>query len=158
MEKVLLAIDGLRPDQKLVGYAAGLCSRIKAELHVLQVIDPQTYVEQLENIQKQIQLAGNLFENTMIAASFAESGEFDTARHLADKASARIKRLLPEKGKDTLRCRVQVRPGRPAPEILKHVHQNRDIVLTIYDGKTTPDGLQEKISVPLVVRRRADSE
>ena len=39
MEKVLLAIDGIYPNRKILEYAVDLCKRIKAELNILQVIE-----------------------------------------------------------------------------------------------------------------------
>jgi len=153
MEKVLLAIDGMRPDQQLVDYAAKLCRRIKAELNILHVIDPSTYAGHLKNIQRQAYRARDMFENTMVAAAFAESGDFDTARRLADKASAQIHQLLSDTDRTDVKYRVQVKAGETEREILRHVNQNRNIVLTIYDGKFMTPGLRKKLSVPLVARR-----
>jgi len=94
----------------------------------------------------------------MIAASFAESGEFDTARILAEKTSAGIQQLLSEADKKAVKYRVQVKPGRTGPEIVKHVNQHRDIVLAICDSKTMTTGLRAKLCVPLVVCRSDPSE
>ena len=38
MIKKLLAIDGITPDKKAFNYAVELCTRIKAELNILQII------------------------------------------------------------------------------------------------------------------------
>ena len=40
MKKVLLAIDGIKPDVKAFRYALQMCKRIKAELNVLHLIGP----------------------------------------------------------------------------------------------------------------------
>ncbi len=158
MESVLLAIEGMYPDRTLISYAASLCRRIRAELRVLYVIDPGIYEEQMKTLRKQLHRARDSFESTMIAASFAESGEFDTAGILADKTSAKIQQLLSETDKKAVKYRVQVKPGRTGAEILKHVNQHRDIVLAICDSKTMTTGLRTKLSVPLVVCRSAPSE
>ena len=182
MEKVLLAIDGMMPDQQVVIYAARLCQRIKAELNILHIIDPQVYAGHLKNFQRQVRRARNLFENAMMAATFAETGEHDTAKNLLDKASAQISRMLSDSDKNAVRYRVQVKPGETSQEIIKHVKKHRDIVLAIYDdaisskmvnpaedqylrgnaGKAAKDvrrpkinasELQKELSVPLVIRR-----
>ncbi len=184
MEKVLLAIDGMRPDQQIVDYAAKLCRRIRAELNILHIIDPEVYAGYLKNFHRQVHRARDLFENTMIAATFAETGEHDTAKNLIDKASAQINRLLSDTDKNDIKYRVQVKPGETSQEIVNYVDRHRDIVVAIYDNsgsKKNPDGrdgledsgstpftgkklkfnaaeLQKKLAVPLVVRRSATSK
>ncbi len=182
MEKVLLAIDGMMPDKQIVVYAAKLCQRIKAELNILHIIDPHVYAGYLKNFQRQVRRARDVFENSMMAATFAETGEHDTAKSLLDKASAQISRMLSESDKEAVKYRVQVRPGNTSQEIINHVKKNRDIVLAIYDDaiarkivnptddqghcghirKTAKTGrthkinasaLQKELSVPLVIRR-----
>lgn len=182
MEKVLLAIDGMLPDQQIVRYAATLCQRIKAELNILHIIDPQLYAGHLKNFKRQARRARDLFENTMMAATFAETGEHDTAKSLLDKASAQISRMLSDSDKKAVKYRVQVKPGDTSQEIINHVKKNRDIVLAIYDDtlsnkmlnptddqdlrgkadtmekavrrpKIDASALQKELSVPLVIRR-----
>lgn len=187
MEKVLLAIDGMRPDQQIVDYAAKLCRRIRAELDILHIIDPEVYAGYLKNFHRQVHRARDLFENTMMAATFAETGDYDTAKSLIDKTSDQINRLLSDTDKNDIKYRVQVKPGETGQEIVKYVDRHRDIVVAIYDnsgsekipdaadGRNAPeDGdsapstskklnfnaseLQKKLTVPLVVRRSATSE
>lgn len=182
MEKVLLAIDGMRPDQQVVNYAAKLCQRIKAELNILHIIDPEAYAGHLKKFQRRAHRVRDLFESSMMAAAFAETGEHDTAKSLLDKASAQINQMLSDTDKKAVKYRVQVKPGEADQEIINHVKKNRDIVLTIYDdgvsGKMTEAAdtreaikdaaaaygagrrakvnvseLQKALSVPLVVRR-----
>ncbi|MFP4225419.1 MAG: universal stress protein [Desulfobacterales bacterium] len=182
MEKVLLAIDGMRADQQVVDYAAKLCQRIKAELNILHIIDPEAYASHLKKFQQRAHRVRDLFESSMMAATFAETGEYDTAKSLLDKASAQINQMLSDTDKKAVKYRVQIKPGEADQEIIKHVKKHRDIVLTIYDDgvcggmtdaadnrKTIKDAaaapgagrrakvnaseLQKALSVPLVVRR-----
>ncbi|MBS3757833.1 MAG: universal stress protein [Desulfobacterales bacterium] len=184
MEKVLLAIDGMRPDQQIVDYAAKLCRRIKAELSIVHIIDPEVYAGCLKNFHRQVHRARDLFENTMIAATFAESGDHDSAKSLMDKASAQINQMLSDTDKNAIKYRIEVQPGETGQEIVKYVNKHRDVVVAIYDGSgfstppDTADGkegaadadpspglggkprfkvseLQKKLAVPLVVRRFA---
>jgi len=184
MEKVLLAIDGMRPDQQIVDYAAKLSRRIRAELNILHIIDPEVYAGYLKNFHRQVHRARDLFESTMIAATFAETGEHDTAKNLIEKASAQIDRLLSDTDKNNIKYRVQVKPGETGQEIVNYVDRHRDIVVAIYDdtgSQKIPDAadgrdaakksdpapaggkkrkfdaseLQKKLVVPLVVRRSA---
>ena len=99
MQKVLLAIDGISPDHKIFDYAVQLCKRIKAELSVFQVINPRKYNEYLKTIRKSAGFARKYFENTMVAATFAEAGEHETAKEIMSAALENINRLLPESEK-----------------------------------------------------------
>ena len=84
MEKVLLAIDGMIPEQKAFRYAVALCKRIKAELGIFQIIRPQYYREYKKKIRNKASIAKKFFEGSMMAATFAEAGEFDTAKEIRD--------------------------------------------------------------------------
>ncbi|MDH3567158.1 MAG: universal stress protein, partial [Desulfobacteraceae bacterium] len=79
MEKVLLAIDGMTPDRKAFRYAVALCKRIRAELSIFQIIRPQYYREYKKKILKKGLFARTFVEGSMVAATFAEAGEHETA-------------------------------------------------------------------------------
>ena len=86
MKKVLLAIDGITPDQKVFQYAIQFCKRIKAELNVFQIINPRNLSEYLKNVRKGAKSAGDYFSNTMVAVTFAEAGEHETAQEIMSAA------------------------------------------------------------------------
>jgi nucleotide-binding universal stress UspA family protein len=164
MQKVLLAIDGISPDHKIFDYAVQLCKRIKAELSVFQVINPRKYNEYLKTIRKSAGFARKYFENTMVAATFAEAGEHETAKEIMSAALENINRLLPESEKAGVQCHFAVKTGNPAKEIIDYVNLHRDVVLTIYDssledrkgtrGVKKQQGvskIKQKLAVPLVV-------
>ncbi|MFP4040131.1 MAG: hypothetical protein ACLFS7_06270 [Desulfosudaceae bacterium] len=182
MGKVLLAIDGMFPDKQILDYAISVCRRIKAELNILQVIDPDMARSRLKTIRNKMGLARNCLENTMIATTFAETGEHDTARKLMADAAANIKELLAERGKPEAHYLVKLRSGEIDHEIEDYLNRHRDIVLAIYDATGIPDipenntatarrrknetwpvyqdqlrikagEIQKRLSVPLVIRR-----
>ncbi len=185
MKKVLLAVEGMLPDQHVLNYAARLCRRIRAELNILHIIDPGIHADCLKDLNRKAHLARNVFENAMMAAAFAETGEFDTARSISDKADAQVRQMLSDEDKSGIRYRVRVKPGEPEREIPEYVQKNRGIVLAIYDdaaaeqrrhaGESPGDGagepgtrdrpvrrrrlkasaLQKKLQVPLVIRSSA---
>jgi nucleotide-binding universal stress UspA family protein len=164
MEKVLLAIDGITPSKKAVRYAAELSKRIKADLHVLQVIG-QKY---MKGLGKRVSRARTFMEGSMMAATFAEAGEHETAQALKAEALNRINAFLPDSEKDAVHCHLSVRSGQPDKEILHYVNDHRNIVLTIYDApgqdmndmcngpatRHVPMRIRKQISTPLVVIRR----
>jgi hypothetical protein len=165
MQKVLLAIDGINPDRKVFDYAVQLCQRIKADLSVFQVINPLRYKEYLKTIRTRADNARKYFEGAMVAATFAEAGEHDTAKELMSKALENINRLVPESEKAGVLCLFAVNSGNPAKEIINYVNVHRDVVLTIYDasfeGRQGTQGvkrqqgvsgkIKQKLAVPLVV-------
>jgi len=165
MQKVLLAIDGISPDHKIFDYAVQLCKRIKAELSVFQVINPRKYNEYLKTIRKRAGFARKYFESTMVAATFAEAGEHETAKEIMSTALENINRLLPESEKAGVQCHFAVKTGNPAKEIINYVNVHRDVVLTIYDASLedrkgtrgvkkqqgVPRKIKQKLAVPLVV-------
>jgi len=167
MKKVLLAIDGITPDQQVFRYAIQLCKRLKAELSVFQIINPRNYAEYLKKMRKSAGYARWYFENAMVAATFAEAGEHETAREIMSEGLKNIGRLLPESEKEGVPCHFSLKSGAPDKEIIDYVNANRDVVLTIFDSpvkgrqgsgateKASPmlRKIQEALYIPLVVMR-----
>jgi len=165
MKKVLLAIDGIVPDQKVFNYAIQLCKRIKAELKVFQIINPHNFSEYLKKVRKGAGAARSYFASVMMAATFAEAGEHETAQEIMTAALKNYNRLLPEAEKEGVSCHFSMKSGAPDKEIIDYVNEHRDIVVAIYDAarhedeatkvtrkkKTTPGRIRRKIAVPLVV-------
>ena len=164
MKKVLLAIDGMTPDRKAFGYAIALCKRISAELSIFQIIRPQYYREYRKKIQKKTLLARKFVEGSMMAMTFAEAGEHETALDIMAEASKEIKRLLQESEKAGVHCHFSIKSGNPEKEIINYVNDHRDVVMTIYDvsdqdvnrttnnskRKNTLAKISKGLSVPLV--------
>ncbi|MBS3754496.1 MAG: universal stress protein [Desulfobacterales bacterium] len=179
MKKILLAIDGLSPDKRIVEYAVGLCRRIRAELDILHIVDPEIYGTYAKQLQKKASRAKGYFEQTMVAAAFAEGGAHDAAKTLMDSASANFHQLVSDADWKWIHYQAKIPSDRIDREITRYVNQNRNIVLAIYEGATHPDTpdnpaetgkpgkkrnnagsrkdpvagqLRKKLSVPLVVR------
>ena len=162
MKKVLLTIDGMTPDQKAFHYAVALCKRIKAELNIFQVIRPRYYRKYMEKIRKNASLVRRVVESAMVAATFAEAGEHETALDMMAEASKQIEQLLHESEKAGVHCRFSIKSGDPEKEIIEYVNNHRDVILTIYDAfdvngtvdipekKSTLAKIKRNLSVPLV--------
>jgi nucleotide-binding universal stress UspA family protein len=140
MEKVLLAIDGITPDEKAFYYAVELCSRIKAELKVLQIVRSQNANSLLEKAMNRAKHAKLFFEGTMAAAAFAEAGEHETADDLMNQALKNINKLLPESEKAGISCHLTMKSGNPSEEIVHFVREHKDVVIAVYD----PTGAQKQ--------------
>jgi len=133
MEKVLLAIDGMTPDRKAFRYAIALCKRIRAELNIFQIIRPRHYREHAKKVRKTASLARRFMEGSMVAATFAEAGEHETALDIMAEASKEIRSLLQESEEAGVRCHFSITSGNPEKEIVSYVNDHRNVVLTIYD-------------------------
>ncbi len=159
MQKVLLAIDGIKPDKKIFSYAVELCKRIKAELDVLLIIP--------DRVRKKAVKFGKCFEKSMMAAAFAESGDFKTAREMESEAMENIGSLLATTENEGLKYGLTLKTGETGGEIIEYVNSDRNVVITILDPSP---GAQEtecedqseskligeikhKLSTPLVVVR-----
>lgn len=165
MKKVLLAIDGITPDRKTFRYAVELCKRIKAELKVFQIIQPQNYGKYLKEMRQKTDHARMYIQGSMVAAAFAEAGEHESAKEIMAEASEQIKRLLSESQKEGVHCHFSMKRGSPEKEIVDYVNHHRDVVLTIYNSsaedvertgilskkKKAITIIKEKLAVPLVV-------
>jgi len=134
MEKVLLAIDGITPDKQAFEHAVALCLRIKAELKILQVIRPQKITSCLKKMKSTAHQAKRFFEGSMMAATFAEAGEFESADDLMSEALRNINRLLPESKRAGVPCHLTMKAGEPMKAIAQYVRENRDVVVAVYDG------------------------
>jgi nucleotide-binding universal stress UspA family protein len=164
MEKVLLAIDGMTPDRKAFRYAVSLCKRIRAELSIFQIIRPQYYREYKKKIRKKGLFARKFIEGSMVAATFAEAGEHETALDIMAEVSKEIRRLLQESEEAGVHCHFSITSGNPEKEIVNYVNDHRNVVLTIYDvsnpdvneaansiKKNTLERITKGLSVPLVM-------
>jgi nucleotide-binding universal stress UspA family protein len=136
MKRILLAIDGLLPNRKAFHYAVDLCSRMRAELNVFQILRPQLYRECIRKIKKKSVHARNLLEGAMVAATFAEAGEQEFASEIAAEASTEIKSLLHESQEAGVHCHFLTATGDPEKEIVNYVDNHWNVVLTIYDHST----------------------
>jgi nucleotide-binding universal stress UspA family protein len=164
MKQVLLTIDGITPDQKAFQYAVALCKRIRADLSIFQIIRPRYYRKYMEKIRKNALLAKKVVESSMVAATFAEAGERETALDIMAESSKQIEHLLQESEKAGVHCRFSITSGNPEKEIVEYVNDHRDVILTIYDAfdpevhgavdisekKNTLAKIKKDLSVPLV--------
>ena len=167
MEKVLLAIDGIKPTRSAFHYAVQLCQWLKAELNVLQIIGPGRYGEYIRKIRLKAKGAKDFIEGSMAAAAFAEAGEHDAAGAVMAEARKNLNELLPESERAGVPFHLSMKSGRPDREIPLYVREHRDVVLTIYDGSrrdgqdgnsaternVVPREIKRNLSVPLVVVR-----
>ena len=167
MHKVLLAIDGPMPNRKIFSYAVDLCQRITAELRILQVVRMGEGRASMEKVLKKTGRIRQLFENTMMAATFAESGEHETARMIMARARRNIDPLLPESTEKGVPFDLTLRVGDPEREFVDYIGSHRDVVITVCDIPSDPAGapghpagkahgnplvlrLKEKIDIPVV--------
>jgi nucleotide-binding universal stress UspA family protein len=167
MQKVLLAVDGIKPTDRAFRYAVELCQRLHAELRILQVIRPNHYGQYLKRIQNGVRFAKRYAEESMVAITFAEAGEHETAKEIMAQARKNMNKLMPESEQAGVPCHLTMTSGRPGREICRYVRKHRNVVLTIYDTATeensvcsiTPeegDGpleIRKCLSVPLVMLR-----
>jgi predicted small metal-binding protein len=100
----------------------------------------------------------------MVAATFAETGEHETALDIMAEVSMEIRHLLQESEKAGVHCHFSIKSGNPEKEIVNYVNDHRNVVLTIYDvsdqdvneaannykKKNTLAKITKGLSVPLV--------
>ena len=113
MQKVLLAVDGIKPTEKVFRYAVELCQRLRAELRVVQVIRPGQYSQYLKKVRKGASRAKRFIENSMVAATFAEAGEHDMATELMAQARKNMQQLFPESERAGISCHMTMKSGCP---------------------------------------------
>jgi len=167
MEKILLAIEGVAPDRSTFSYAVALCKRMRAGLDILQILGPHTYRKYLKRVKKGTRHARNVFEDAMVAVTFAEAGQHDIAEQLKKQAYDNLYRLIPAPERDGILYHLTLKSGKPDEEIVRYVCDHRDVVLTIYDDCRAQDELErasgktinavrqigQKLSTPLVIMR-----
>lgn len=134
MRKILLAINGIQPNQRVFSYAVQLCQRLKAELLVLQVVNTGDQGGRLGVIGRKARRAMKMLEDSMTAAAFAEAGQHETAHALMVQARKQINDLLPETDSAGIQCHFTIKVGTLEREIVRYARRHRDIVLTVYDG------------------------
>jgi hypothetical protein len=171
MKKILLAIEGVAPDSSTVNYAVALCKRMRAGLEILQILSPRAYRGYFEKVKRSARHARSVFEDAMVAVTFAEAGQHDIVEQMRIQACDHLDRLIPKPERDGLEYHLTLKPGNPDDEILRYVCDHRDVVLTIYDAaglrderKCRPDkkmnkilAIAQKLPTPLVLSRGCES-
>ena len=170
MKTVLFAIDHMIPDQKALGYTLTLCRRMLARLDVLHIIhqSPTTRTNCLKKLKSGALTARDAFENTMVAATFAEAGVADPDSALKAAAYDQFRRVLPKQPNPTLDYHCVVTGEGTDAVIEKYVHDHRSVVLTVYDAQpqapsnnlnqencTQGHRVMPKLAVPLVLVKNA---
>jgi hypothetical protein len=167
MKKILLAIEGVAPDRSTFNYAVALCKRMRAGLEILQVLSPSSYRNYLEKVKNGARHAKSVFEDAMVAVTFAEAGQHDIVEQMKRQACDNLDRLIPEQERGGIEYHLTLKPGNPDDEIVRYVCDHRDVVLTIYDGSGGKDqqecrpekrrnkipAIAQKLPTPLVLRR-----
>jgi nucleotide-binding universal stress UspA family protein len=167
MEKVLLAIDGIKPTRKAFRQAVQLCQRLRTELNVLQIIRTRRCKGYIKKVHRRMEGVKKYLEGSMMAVTFAEAGEHETADQLMVEARKNLNELLPESERAGVPFHLTLKCGVPDEEIIHYVQKNRDVVLTIYDeGRDTdperaskprrpviPRQIRQNLATPLVVVR-----
>ena len=164
MGKVLLAVNGAAPSVKIFRFALDLCTKIRAELSVLQVVDVAEYGRHLE---KRRHKAGKSVETSFMAAAFAESGEHEYAKTLMEKAENKARELIPQSRESGVDCTVSLGTGKIDKEVFRFVDGHPEIMLTVLDtgGETETCSwsnlagrMKKRLGVPLVLfdRSRGD--
>jgi nucleotide-binding universal stress UspA family protein len=145
MRKILLAINGIQPNQKVFSYAVQLCKQIKADLLVLQIVDTGVLKGRLGMIGRRAHQVMKMLEDSMTAAAFAEAGEHETANSMMVQARKQINNLLPETARAGIQCHFTIKAGSPEREIVRYARRHRDIVLTVYDGAESSSQEEERV-------------
>jgi hypothetical protein len=167
MEKILLAIDGIAPDSRIISFAVSLCKRMRAGLDVLHILGPQYGGKYLKNVKQSARHTRNLIEDAMVAATFVETRQQEISEQLRTHLSAKLKHLFPERESDGIEYQLTLKSGNPDEEIVRYVHDHRDVVLTIYvpagtaaergsdpgNKKDTVRQIGQKLATPLVIMR-----
>jgi nucleotide-binding universal stress UspA family protein len=167
MEKILLAIDGSEPDSKIIRFAISLCKRMRTGLDVLQIIGLRRCKKHLKKVTQGARHASSVFENAMVAATFAEAGQHDIAKQLKMQACENLESLITQSEKDVIDYHLTLKSGNADEEIVRYVSDHRDVVLTIYAASGSADKqagesvskkkgvrqIGQKLSTPLVIMR-----
>lgn len=167
MKKVLLATEGLSPSARALKYGIQFCRWIKAELHVLQVFTSEGSARHFRKLKEGAKGARRYVEDSMLAVTFAEAGEHETAKDLMTQTGEAQGHCPAPEGQASVPCRVTVRYGRPDQEIIEYVRNDPGVVLTICDipeaevrqdrplgSEDNPfERLEKELPVPLVVFR-----
>jgi hypothetical protein len=167
MEKILLAIDGIEPDSRIFSFAVALCKRMRAGLDVLQILGPRSCRKYLKKAKRGALNVRSVFEDAMVAVTFAEAGQHDIAEQLKMQACENLERLIPKSEKDGIDYHLTLKSGNADEEIVRYVGDHRDVVLTIYAASGSADKQEyesvikrnvvwqigQKLSTPLVIMR-----
>ena len=164
MKTILLAVEGLSLDRKVLGYAMNLCNPVRAGLDVLQIIRPLGQRKGLGGLRQRIQRARAAFDAAMIAATYAEAGVPELSVTAQRQALGKIREIRPQ-GMDTaIDYHCVVTGENPDSVVKRYVEEHRNLVMAIYDtfrtkkrsgadpAAATPvaPGLLHGLSIPLV--------
>ncbi len=159
MKKILLGIIGNQPRESTVRYALGLARRIRANVDILQVLQPSVQ-KRWQSLRRGMRAGADLFEKTMISASYAEAGDYQTVERLEALLAKSAEELVKTGQLDAPpSCAVFVRAGDPEAEIRRFVESDPDVVLAVWDAADTEnpafpvERLSRSLEIPAVMIR-----
>jgi hypothetical protein len=144
---------------------------MRAGLEILEILSPRACKNYLAKVKQGARRARNMFEDAMVAVTFAEAGQHDIVEQMKIQANDNLNRLIPQAERDDLEYHLTLKPGNPDDEIVRYVCDHRDVVLTIYDAAGLKDerecrrdkkrkripAIAKKLPTPLVLRRGCES-
>jgi hypothetical protein len=141
----------MSPSLKAFQYASELCSRIKADLNILQVIKIASPTDSLRKFRNKAGSLRRRIEDSMTAATFAEVGEHEMALDILNRARKNLEPLLDRADETGIAYQVTVKTGDPGKEIVNYLKNHREIVLTVCDIQMEEKGPSKKESIPLEI-------
>ncbi|THB80940.1 MAG: universal stress protein [Desulfobacteraceae bacterium] len=159
MERVLLAVDGVKVSNSVLDYSLELCRRIKAGLSILHIVNDSRYIEMIEKQCTKMKRIGQYLETTHMAATFAEADDHDTARQYISKTIDEMNAVARQTADRGVSYQMSYRAGKSEMEIPRFVREHPDVIITIFDSpgqrsdtavRLQFEKMKQRIDIPVV--------
>ncbi len=165
MRKVLLGIEGIRPERRALLYTLELASRLGWGVEIFEVINPyppSVSPSRHAKWKQRIWSIKRFFQDAMVATTFAEAGQRGIARHIWKEAIENLApfaerlRTLPH------RPELILRQGSLVREMVGHIREHTEIIMAIISHREVValqergdmEGLKRRMDIPLVFVKR----
>jgi hypothetical protein len=137
MKYVLYAVDKLRPSHNFFQHTVDLCAEITSCLCVLQLIHPHKFRYLLSAAKSKLEMAHQIFETSMSAATYAQAGSSELARQCLLEGGKRLNELRNVAQRKGVHVEAVQRIGHPAQEVLDFLNERPQVILAVLDVDDT---------------------
>lgn len=159
MRKILVASNGIYPDEKSVSYTVDLATTLKSQVEFLEVVSENKKIIVSKKKKNFFGVIKSLIEDAYVAVSFAEENQQEIAKEIVNEAIMNLHPYISKLKENGIHTHLTIKKGEFLKETREFILKNRDIlmaILAVKKDKNTAlylDVLKKEVDIPIILVR-----